>query len=89
MELSFSKQAKLETLDNFKYPKTECCKQNFLKGYFYDVKFDDFTDIVVHPDIIKSTKEKRTRKKERRGQGRRSKGTNEKSKKERYGPPKT
>ena len=56
MELSFSKQAKLETLDNFKYPKTECCKQNFLKGYFYDVKFDDFTDIVVHPDIIKSTK---------------------------------
>ncbi len=56
MELSFSKQAKLETLDNFKYPKSECCKQNFLKGYFYDVKFDDFTDIAVHPDIIKSTK---------------------------------
>ena len=42
MELSFSKQAKLETLDNFKYPKTDCCKQNFIKGYFYDVKFDDF-----------------------------------------------
>lgn len=56
MELSFSKQAKLETLDNFKYPKTECCKQNFLKGYFYDVKFDNFTDIAVQPDIIKSTK---------------------------------
>ena len=40
MELSFSKQAKLETLDNFKYPKSDCCKQNFLKGYFYDVKFE-------------------------------------------------
>lgn len=56
MELSFSKQAKLETLDNFKYPKSDCCKQNFLKGYFYDVKFDDFTDVAVQPDIIKSTK---------------------------------
>ncbi|MBQ6896753.1 MAG: DNA-binding protein WhiA [Oscillospiraceae bacterium] len=56
MELSFSKQAKLETLDNFKYPKTECCKQNFIKGYFYDVRLDDFTDIAVQPDIIKSTK---------------------------------
>ena len=56
MELSFSKQAKLETLDNFKYPKAECCKQNFIKGYFYDVKFGDFTDIAVQPDIIKSTK---------------------------------
>ena len=56
MELSFSKQAKLETLDNFKYPKSECCKNSFLKGYFYDVKFDDFTDIAVQPDIIKSTK---------------------------------
>jgi len=56
MELSFSKQAKLETLDNFKYPKTECCKQNFLKGYFYDVKFENFTDVAVQPDIIKSTK---------------------------------
>lgn len=56
MELSFSKQAKLETLDNFKYPKTDCCKQNYLKGYFYDVKFDDFTDVAVQPDIIKSTK---------------------------------
>ena len=56
MELSFSKQAKLETLDNFKYPKSDCCKQNFLKGYFYDVKFDDFTDVSVQPDIIKSTK---------------------------------
>ncbi len=57
MELSFSKKAKLETLDNFKYPKTYCCKQSFLCGFFYDdVKQDDFTYISVQPDIIKSTK---------------------------------
>ena len=57
MELSFSKKAKLETLDNLKYPKSDCCKQNFLKGYFYDdVKQCDFTQLVVQPDIIKSTK---------------------------------
>ena len=57
MELSFSKKAKLETLDNLKYPKSDCCKQNFLRGYFYDdVKQGDFTQIVAQPDIIKSTK---------------------------------
>ena len=57
MELSFSKKAKLETLDNLKYPKSDCCRQNFLRGYFYDdVKQGDFTQIVVQPDIIKSTK---------------------------------
>ena len=57
MELSFSKKAKLETLDNLKYPKSDCCKQNFLRGYFYDdVKQGDFTQLVVQPDIIKSTK---------------------------------
>ena len=57
MELSFSKKAKLETLDNLKYPKSDCCKQNFLRGYFYDdVKQGDFTQVIVQPDIIKSTK---------------------------------
>lgn len=57
MELSFSKKAKLETLENLKYPKSDCCKQNFLRGYFYDdVKQGDFTPIIVQPDIIKSTK---------------------------------
>ncbi|MBQ7816338.1 MAG: DNA-binding protein WhiA [Oscillospiraceae bacterium] len=57
MELSFSKKAKLETLENLKYPKSDCCKQNFLRGYFYDdVKRSDFTPIIVQPDIIKSTK---------------------------------
>ena len=57
MELSFSKKAKLETLDNLKYPKSDCCRQNFLRGYFYDdVKQGDFTQIIVQPDIMKSTK---------------------------------
>ena len=57
MELSFSKKAKLETLENLKYPKSNCCKENFVRGYFYDdVKRNDFTPIVVNPDIIKSTK---------------------------------
>lgn len=57
MELSFSKKAKLETLENLKYPKSDCCKQNFLRGYFYDdVNQGDFTQIVVQPDIIKSAK---------------------------------
>lgn len=57
MELSFSKQAKIEAVENLKYPKNVCCKENFLKGYFYnDVKLDDFTDVYVNPDIIKSAK---------------------------------
>lgn len=57
MELSFSKKAKLEALDNLKYPKSDCCKQNFIKGYFYDdVRQNDFTPIIAQPDIIKSTK---------------------------------
>lgn len=57
MELSFSKKAKLETLENLKYPKSDCCRQNFLRGYFYDdVKQGDFTQMVVQPDIIKSAK---------------------------------
>lgn len=57
MELSFSKKAKLEALDNYKYPKNTCCKENFIRGYFYDdVKGNDLTEVVVHPDIIKSTK---------------------------------
>lgn len=57
MELSFAKKAKLEALDNFKYPKNNCCKENFIRGYFYDdVKVNNFTEVVVHPDIIKSTK---------------------------------
>ncbi|MBE6894108.1 MAG: DNA-binding protein WhiA [Ruminococcaceae bacterium] len=57
MELSFSKKAKLETLDNLKYPKSDCCKQNFIRGYFCDdVKQSNFTQIIVQPDIIKSTK---------------------------------
>lgn len=56
-ELSFSKQAKLETLENLKYPKCDCCKQNFIKGYFYDVvKESDFTDVKIQPDIVKSAK---------------------------------
>jgi len=57
MELSFSKKAKLEALDNFKYPKNTCCKENFIRGFFFDdVKLDDLTDVVVQPDIVKSTK---------------------------------
>ena len=57
MELSFSKKAKLEALDNMKYPKNICCKENFIRGYFYnDVKSGDFTDVSVQPDIIKSVK---------------------------------
>lgn len=57
MELSFSKKAKLEALDNLKYPKNTCCKENFIRGfYFNDVKFNDFTEVVVQPDIVKSTK---------------------------------
>ena len=57
MELSFSKKAKLEALDNFKYPKNTCCKENFIRGFFFDdVKSDDLTDVVVQPDIVKSTK---------------------------------
>jgi len=57
MELSFSKKAKLEALDNFKYPKNTCCKENFIRGYFFDdVKLDNLTDVVVQPDIVKSTK---------------------------------
>lgn len=57
MELSFSKKAKLEALDNLKYPKNVCCKENFIRGFFYnDVKFSDFTELAVQPDIVKSTK---------------------------------
>lgn len=57
MELSFSKKAKLEALDNLKYPKNTCCKENFIRGYFYDdVKGNSLTEVVVQPDIIKSTK---------------------------------
>ena len=57
MELSFSKKAKLEAMDNFKYPKNTCCKENFIRGFFFDdVKLDDLTDVVVQPDIVKSTK---------------------------------
>ena len=57
MELSFSKKAKLEALDNFKYPKNTCCKENFIRGFFFDdVKLNDLTDVVVQPDIVKSTK---------------------------------
>ena len=57
MELSFSKKAKLEALDNFKYPKNTCCKENFIRGFFFDdVKLDDLTDVVIQPDIVKSTK---------------------------------
>lgn len=57
MELSFSKKAKLEALDNFKYPKNTCCKENFIRGFFFDdVKLDDLTDVVAQPDIVKSTK---------------------------------
>ncbi|MBQ5781984.1 MAG: DNA-binding protein WhiA [Oscillospiraceae bacterium] len=57
MELSFSKKAKLEALDNFKYPKNICCKENLIRGYFFDdVKPVGLTEIVVQPDIIKSTK---------------------------------
>lgn len=56
-ELSFSKQAKLEALENLKYPKDDCCKHNFIKGYFYDIiKYDDFSDIKIQPDVVKSTK---------------------------------
>ncbi len=51
-ELSFSKQAKLEMLENLKYPKYDCCKQNFIKGYIYDaVKGSGFTDIRIQPDL--------------------------------------
>ena len=57
MELSFSKKAKLEALDNFKYPKNTCCKENFIRGFFFDdVKQCDLTDIIIQPDIVKSTK---------------------------------
>ncbi len=57
MELSFSKKAKLEALDNFKYPKNTCCKENFIRGFFFDdVKLDDLTDVAIQPDIVKSTK---------------------------------
>ncbi|MBQ7006910.1 MAG: DNA-binding protein WhiA [Oscillospiraceae bacterium] len=57
MELSFSKKAKLEALDNFKYPKNTCCKENFIRGFFFDdVKLGNLTDVVVQPDIVKSTK---------------------------------
>ena len=57
MELSFSKKAKLEALDNMKYPKEICCKENFIRGYFFnDVKLGDFTELIVQPDIVKSTK---------------------------------
>ena len=57
MELSFSKKAKLEALDNMKYPKSICCKENFIRGYFFNSeKLDGLTDVSVQPDVIKSTK---------------------------------
>lgn len=57
MELSFSKKAKLEALDNFKIPKQACCRENFIRGYFYDdVYGTDISEVIIQPDIIKSTK---------------------------------
>lgn len=57
MELSFSKQAKLEALNNYKFSKNKCCNQSFLQGYFFDENLDESTkELVLQIDILKSAK---------------------------------
>ncbi|MEG1895599.1 MAG: DNA-binding protein WhiA, partial [Oscillospiraceae bacterium] len=54
MELSFSKQAKLEALRNYKFSKNECCNISFLQGYFFSKDIDDTkTEIIIQSDVLK------------------------------------
>lgn len=57
MQLSFSKQAKLEALNNFKFSKNQCCNASLLRGYFFDEVFENTKrELVTQVDIVKSAK---------------------------------
>ena len=57
MESTFSKAARGESLDNFKFSKSDCCNISFLQRYFYRDRISGSDDKLVHkPDIIKSAK---------------------------------
>ena len=54
---SFSKNAKTEALDNFKFSKNDCCNISFLQGYFAKENLDENTkEIIVQADVQKSAK---------------------------------
>ncbi|MEG2928734.1 MAG: DNA-binding protein WhiA [Oscillospiraceae bacterium] len=55
MELSFSKQAKLEALKNYKPAKSECCNRSFLQGYFFSRDIDySKPELTVQSDVGKA-----------------------------------
>lgn len=57
MELSFSKKARLEAIENFKISKSSCCNANFINGFFIDDKIsDDTQEIIIQSDLLKSLK---------------------------------
>ncbi len=50
-KLSFSKEARLESLDNFKFSKNDCCNINFLKGTCFS-----FDENLISQDLEKILK---------------------------------
>lgn len=56
-ESSFSKSARTEALDNFKFSKNDCCNISFLSGYFFKENISESSEeIIISPDIPKSAK---------------------------------
>lgn len=57
MESTFSKQSRIEALENFKFSKNDCCNISFIRGYFFREGIDENTQsVTVKPDVIKSAK---------------------------------
>ncbi|MEG1781988.1 MAG: DNA-binding protein WhiA [Oscillospiraceae bacterium] len=57
MAQSFSKKAKTEALDNFKFSKNDCCNISFLSGYFAWANLNSQSkEIISQADIQKSAK---------------------------------
>ena len=55
-ELSFSKKARLEALDNFKFSKNDIFNTAFLKGFFFSDFHSENSEIIFQADLEKTVK---------------------------------